>query len=109
MRGSPSILRNVPEDARAEVAEAPGVYESPYERATHQALGELRRRGGEAALRRAPHRIVGYAQEVAADFHVFYKHCRVIGVDPALWRSSRLASVSGHQEGHRTLPRSPWV
>ena len=31
-----------------------------------------------------------YAQELAADFHVFYKHCRVIGVPPAE-ASSRLA------------------
>ena len=45
---------------------------------------------GDAAARRAPHRIVAYAQEVAADFHVFYKHCRVIGVEPVVC-SSRLA------------------
>ncbi len=101
-----SILRNVPEGAQAEVAEAPGVYESPYERGLIKRLESFADVVGEAALRRAPHRIVGYAQEVAADFHVFYKHCRVIGVDPALG-SSRLALCLGHQEGHRALPRAP--
>ena len=44
----------------------------------------------DAAERRAPHRIAGYAQELAADFHVFYKHCRVIGVQPGK-AASRLA------------------
>ena len=34
-----------------------------------------------------------YAQELAADFHVFYKHCRVIGVAAGRWprRASRCA------------------
>jgi arginyl-tRNA synthetase len=44
----------------------------------------------EAADRRAPHRIAGYAQELAGEFHVFYKHCRVIGVEPSV-SSARLA------------------
>jgi arginyl-tRNA synthetase len=44
----------------------------------------------DAASRRAPHRIVAYAQELAADFHVFYKHCRVIGAEPAV-AGARLA------------------
>lgn len=85
-----SILRNVPEGTEAEIAEAPEVYESPYERSLIKRLESFSDVVGEAAQRRAPHRIVGYAQEVAADFHVFYKHCRVIGVEPAL-QSSRLA------------------
>ncbi|MCK9223197.1 MAG: arginine--tRNA ligase [Limnochordia bacterium] len=32
-----------------------------------------------AALRREPHRIPRYAHEVAALFHSFYSHCRVLG------------------------------
>ena len=85
-----SILRNVPEGVEAQVAEADGVYGSPYERALIKRLESFADVVREAAERRAPHRIVGYAQEVAADFHVFYKHCRVIGVEPAL-SVSRLA------------------
>jgi arginyl-tRNA synthetase len=44
----------------------------------------------EAAERRGPHRIAGYAQETAKAFHQFYKQCRVIGAEPAVERS-RLA------------------
>jgi arginyl-tRNA synthetase len=85
-----SILRNVGEGTRAEVAEAPEVYATPQERALIKRLESFADVVGDAALRRAPHRIVAYAQEVAADFHVFYKHCRVIGVEPVVC-ASRLA------------------
>jgi arginyl-tRNA synthetase len=85
-----SIVRNVPEGTQAEVAEAPQVYETTYERALIKRLESFGEMVGEAAARRAPHRIGTYAQEVAADFHVFYKHCRVIGVEPVLC-TSRLA------------------
>jgi arginyl-tRNA synthetase len=85
-----SILRNVPEGTRAEVAEVPEVYATQYERALIKRLESFGDMIGDAAARRAPHRIVAYAQEVAADFHVFYKHCRVIGVEPVLC-ASRLA------------------
>ena len=34
--------------------------------------------GGGAAARRAPHRLHGYLGELAAEFHVFYRHCRVL-------------------------------
>jgi arginyl-tRNA synthetase len=44
----------------------------------------------EAAERRGPHRLAGYAQETAKAFHQFYKQCRVIGEEPAVERS-RLA------------------
>jgi arginyl-tRNA synthetase len=44
----------------------------------------------EASERRAPHRIVGYAQDTAKAFHQFYKQCRVLGEEPAVERS-RLA------------------
>jgi arginyl-tRNA synthetase len=84
-----SILRNVPEGTEPEVAEVPGVYETPQERALIKRLEGFGDVVADAALRRAPHRIVAYAQEVAADFHVFYKHCRVIGVEPVV-SSSRL-------------------
>ena len=34
-----------------------------------------------AAQRRAPHRICAYASAVSADFHAFYRDCRVVGAD----------------------------
>ncbi len=36
---------------------------------------------GEAAQKRAPHRLCAYAGAVAADFHAFYRDCRVVGAD----------------------------
>ncbi len=85
-----SIMRNVPEETKAAVPEDTGVYESPYERALIKRLESFGDVVQDAAERRAPHRIAAYAQDVAADFHVFYKHCRVIGVEPAR-AASRLA------------------
>jgi len=37
-----------------------------------------------AARLRAPHRITKYAEELAADFHAFYRDCRVVSDDAAL-------------------------
>jgi arginyl-tRNA synthetase len=45
----------------------------------------------EAAERRAPHRITGYALELAQDFTAFYERCRVIGVTPEPLESQRIA------------------
>jgi arginyl-tRNA synthetase len=85
-----SILRNVPADTRAAVPDDPAVFATPYERALIKRLETFAWVVQDSADRRAPHRIAAYAQELAADFHVFYKHCRVIGVPPAE-AASRLA------------------
>ncbi len=85
-----SILRNSEQGVASVVGDEPGIYESLYERALIKRLESFDDVLGDAAERRAPHRIVAYSQEVAADFHVFYKHCRVLGVDPAVG-ASRLA------------------
>jgi len=85
-----SILRNVPAETVAAVPEESQVLVSPYERALVKRLESFASVVQDAAERRAPHRIAGYAQDLAADFHVFYKHCRVIGVAQAE-ASSRLA------------------
>jgi arginyl-tRNA synthetase len=45
----------------------------------------------EAALRRAPHRIVAYCLDLARDFTTFYEQCRVVGVEPRQLESFRLA------------------
>jgi arginyl-tRNA synthetase len=51
----------------------------------------------EAAARRAPHRITGYALELAQDFTAFYEHCRVIGVTPSAVESQRVALSAATQ------------
>ena len=45
----------------------------------------------EAADRRAPHRIAGYALELAQEFTAFYEKCRVIGATPEAVESQRVA------------------
>ena len=85
-----SILRNVPADTVPAVGEEPEVFASPYERGLIKRLESFSSVAQDAAERRSPHRIAAYAQELAGDFHVFYKHCRVIGTEPAI-ASSRLA------------------
>ncbi len=49
-----------------------------------------------AALRREPHRIAHYVQELASLFHSFYTHCRVIGEEEEL-QAARLTLVMGVQ------------
>jgi len=77
-----SIIRNVPAGTEAAVPSGPKVFATPFERALIKRLESFPTIVQDAAERRAPHRIAGYAQELAGDFHVFYKHCRVIGVGP---------------------------
>jgi arginyl-tRNA synthetase len=62
----------------------------PAEAELVKALAEFPGLVAEAAERRGPHRIAGYAQDTAKAFHQFYKQCQVIGVDPPVERS-RLA------------------
>ncbi|HTP20844.1 MAG TPA: arginine--tRNA ligase [Solirubrobacteraceae bacterium] len=45
----------------------------------------------EAVERRAPHRIAGYALELAQDFTAFYEACRVVGATPETVESQRVA------------------
>jgi len=51
----------------------------PSERALVRRLLELPGEVAAAAERRAPHRICAYAMATAADFHAFYRDCRVVG------------------------------
>ena len=53
----------------------------PSERALVRRLLELPEEVQLAAARRAPHRLCAYATAVAADFHAFYRDCRVVGAD----------------------------
>ncbi|MGN6167049.1 MAG: arginine--tRNA ligase, partial [Solirubrobacteraceae bacterium] len=52
----------------------------------------------EAAQRRVPHRITGFALELAQDFTAFYEHCRVIGVTPESLESLRIALSAATQK-----------
>jgi arginyl-tRNA synthetase len=45
----------------------------------------------EAVERRAPHRIAGYALELAQDFTAFYEACKVVGATPEAVESFRVA------------------
>ncbi len=51
----------------------------------------------EAAQRRAPHRITGYALELAQEFTAFYERCRVIGATPEAVESQRVALSAATQ------------
>jgi arginyl-tRNA synthetase len=51
----------------------------------------------EAAERRAPHRIAGYALELAQDFTAFYEGCRVLGITPEALESQRVALSAAAQ------------
>jgi arginyl-tRNA synthetase len=80
-----SILRNAGDDAVARAKgfdpAAAGAPLEPSERQLTKRLLELPGEVLEAAERRAPHRLTAYATAVAADFHAFYRDCRVIGAE----------------------------
>jgi arginyl-tRNA synthetase len=44
----------------------------------------------ETAARRAPHRLTVYAHDLASDFHLFYRDCRVVGAEPEELEDFRL-------------------
>jgi arginyl-tRNA synthetase len=85
-----SILRkaeeegaSAPEEMRASAAEtvALAAPAEPSERELIRRLLELPDEIEAAAAKRAPHRLTAYATAVAADFHAFYRDCRVVGAD----------------------------
>jgi arginyl-tRNA synthetase len=82
-----AILRNAP---KTEDGPAPGWDPEPAEVELVKHLAEFPEVVSEAAERRGPHRIAGYAQDTAKAFHQFYKQCRVLGEAPDVERS-RLA------------------
>jgi arginyl-tRNA synthetase len=83
-----AILRGADDQVPADVD--PGWMPQPAEAELVKALAEFPDLVAEAAERRGPHRIAGYAQDTAKAFHQFYKQCRVLGEEPAVERS-RLA------------------
>lgn len=71
------IIRNSAETPALGAA----VPSEPSERELIRRLLELPTEVETAAARRAPHRLCAYAMAVAADFHAFYRDCRVVGAD----------------------------
>jgi arginyl-tRNA synthetase len=63
----------------------------PAERALIKRLIAFPDEVGEAAARRAPHRIAAYALELAQEFTAFYRDCHVLGAEPEAVENFRLA------------------
>jgi arginyl-tRNA synthetase len=75
----------------------------PTERALVKKLASFPAEVGEAADRRAPHRIAAYALELAQEFTAFYRDCHVVGAEPQSLESFRLALSVAAQ---RTIAQS---
>jgi arginyl-tRNA synthetase len=90
-----SILRNAGSDlcARAEQADLVGcdLRLEPAERTLIKRLLELPEEVQQVVERRAPHRLTAYAHDVASDFHVFYRDCRVVGAEPGELEAFRVS------------------
>jgi arginyl-tRNA synthetase len=86
-----SILRKADEEGSAVARPAAGIVLEPAERDLIKRLLEFPEEVREAAARRAPHRICAYSMAVAADFHAFYRDCKVIGAEGEGVEASRLA------------------
>ena len=88
-----SMLRRLPEERLAEALAAD--WDSmPLQDQERDLIKEIVAFPGEiaeAAERRAPHRIAGYALELAQDFTAFYEACRVVGATPEAVESQRVA------------------
>ncbi len=67
-----------------------GAAAEPAERALVRRLLELPGEVRVAADRRAPHRLCAYAMATAADFHAFYRDCRVVGAPEPGAEAARL-------------------
>ena len=93
-----SILRNLPGGGERPAGEAvPAVDVTSHERALLQALARFPDVLLSAADTRSPHRVHGYLGELASEFHVFYRHCRVLSDD---------ADVTAFRAGLCTAVRS---
>jgi arginyl-tRNA synthetase len=93
-----SMLRKVDEARLAgALAHIPANDLDPPERALINKLVAFPAEIAEAAERRAPHRITGYALELAQEFTAFYEQCRVVGATPAETESFRLALSAATQ------------
>ena len=82
-----SILRNVEGAGEGPAGAAlPAVTVDVHERSLVRALARYPEVLLAASDQRAPHRVPTYLGELAAEFHAFYRHCRVLSDDPATTR-----------------------
>jgi arginyl-tRNA synthetase len=86
-----SILREVGEDASASAGATLGLH--PAERDLVRRLLDFPAEVSEAAARRAPHRIAGYALDLAQRFTTFYGQCRVKDAEPEELKAFRIGLV----------------
>jgi arginyl-tRNA synthetase len=90
-----SILRKACEDGDGRAASPDPSSRTlalePAERMLLKRMLELSDEVGEAAERRAPHRLCAYGGALAADFHAFYRDCKVIDAEGDGVEESRLA------------------
>ena len=93
-------------DAVAEAAQAEAALATsaePSERALVQRLLELPMEVRTAADRRSPHRLAGYATATAADFHAFYRDCKVVGAGDGLEEARLALAIAAKRVIARTL------
>jgi arginyl-tRNA synthetase len=93
-------------DAVAEAAQAEAALATsaePSERALVQRLLELPMEVRTAADRRSPHRLAGYATATAADFHAFYRDCKVVGAGEGLEEARLALAIAAKRVIARTL------
>ncbi|MFA4964639.1 MAG: arginine--tRNA ligase [Thermoleophilia bacterium] len=80
-----SILRNLGAAGARPAGEAlPAATVGPHEKSLIRTLARYPDMLLAAVQQRAPHRIHTYLGELAAEFHVFYRNCRVLADDPAV-------------------------
>ena len=84
------ILRKELAQGEQIAPDAAGYEPEPQERDVIKRLAEWPRVVREAADRRAPHRVIAWAHELAGDFHVVHHDLLVLHPDPAV-RGFRLA------------------
>jgi arginyl-tRNA synthetase len=106
-----SILRKAADEREASEAsivaamgdeQVLGAAAEASERALIRRLLDLPGEVTAAAERRAPHRLTAYAMATAADFHAFYRDCRVVGAEPA----TEAARLSVCLAAQRTIART---
>ena len=97
-----SMLGRLPEDRVAAAAGSAGAWGQgeihPAERRLIKKLVAFPGEIAEAAERLAPHRIAGYALELAQDFTTFYEQCKVIGAKPEGVEAFRIALSRAAQQ-----------
>jgi len=90
-----SMLRRLSDERVAAALQSPAVWDQgelqPAERDLTKKLLSFPAEVAEAAARRAPHRIAGYALELAREFTAFYEVARVVGATPETLESQRIA------------------